>query len=63
MPALGEPAADHHVEAAAVIEGRQQLGDVLGDVLTVGVDLHDAVVAVLHRVAEAGAQGAARRPG
>ena len=41
------------------IERVQQFGDVLGDVLTVGIDLHDAGVSVLDGVAEAGAQRAA----
>ena len=60
--AIGEPAADHHVEVLR-IERLQQLVDVLGDVLPVGIDLHDARVATLDCVAEAGAQRAARRPG
>ena len=55
--ALGEPAADHQV--GSVAQRSEDGCDRLRVVLAVGVELHRGLVAVLDRVAEPGAEGAA----
>ena len=54
-----EPRAGDHVEAAAIVEPLEQLGDVLRVVLAVAVELHRDLVAVLLRVHVSGLHGAA----
>ena len=53
----GEAAADGHVGAG--VERREQLGDLSGIVLAVGVELHRPLVSGPQGVSEAGAQRAA----